>query len=136
MKIEKMELRWIDAALYGVCALLAMGLNLVSQAAVLWTGAGLLSALVVGTAVGFFSKYELDRRIVFVRVACKSPHNAGKLARYAGTAVLTTAVFWTAELVGLQLAGEMGRNAGAVCGLVVGYVAKFWLDARFVFGGR
>jgi len=122
------------AAVYGLLAVVATLANLVSQEAVLRAGLTLAAAVAVGTAVGLLVKYELDKRFIFRFRACNIGHNARTFVLYAGAGVVTTGIFWGAELAAHALVGgTLARNLGAAAGLALGYYVKYQLDLRYVF---
>ena len=58
-----------------------------------------------------------------------------KFGLYTLTGVGTTAIFWGSETLFWLLGRTQGmRETGAVLGLTIGYVIKYNLDYRFVFG--
>jgi putative flippase GtrA len=47
----------------------------------------------------------------------------------------TTAIFWSVEFGFDRIFGTAHmRYVGAVIGLAIGYIVKYYLDKRFVFG--
>lgn len=122
---------------YSVFAAVATAGNLGVQWAVLAAGAPLWGAIGAGTAVGLVTKFQLDSRLIFKQSACTSGNVAYRFILYAGTGMLTTGMFWGAELVGYACSGTaLGRNLGAVVGLAVGYWLKFRMDERLVFAAE
>lgn len=123
---------------YGAFAILATLANLLTQRLVL-AGAdapiGYGLALVSGTGVGLLLKYVLDKRWIFHDAVQSARAETGKFWRYTLTGIATTLLFWGAE-TGFWLVWktDLMREAGAILGLSVGYVVKYNLDKRFVFG--
>lgn len=116
-------------ARYALFAAIATAVNLATQhASLLMLGASLLAAMAAGTATGLLAKYVLDKRWIFHD---RSPARSRQLTLYAATGVLTTAVFWGAELTFAKLFAA--PYLGAVLGLSAGYATKYRLDRRFVF---
>jgi hypothetical protein len=120
-------------------ALVATSANLLIQAVVtaldptpyrFWT------ALTAGTGVGLVVKYLLDKHYIFDARHLTRPADIGKsFFRYAATGLLTTAVFWGAEL-GFHHAfpgWPAAKYVGGALGLAAGYVWKYQLDRRFTF---
>lgn len=131
---------------YGLFALIATLANLGLQRLVLLAGDAAVTvalALLAGTAVGLVVKYLLDRRWIFGVTGNEiGGETGGGLRRhgrsfslYSLTGVVTTAIFWGTELGFWYLGGTaLMRELGAVVGLSLGYVVKYRLDRRFVFG--
>lgn len=91
--------------------------------------------MLAGTAVGVLVKYVLDKRWIFRFRSAGLWDDARRLLRYGFTGAATTLLFWGTELAFLALfASQSAKYAGAALGLAAGYTAKYFLDARFVFG--
>jgi putative flippase GtrA len=91
-------------------------------------------AMFLGTAAGLASKYLLDRKYVFYYVPDSSIDDTKKFMSYTLTGVITTCIFWGTETAFDMLsANEDAKYIGAVTGLTVGYVIKYFLDKRYVF---
>ena len=127
---------------YGAFAGLAMLANLATQRAVLglWPGpegAALVPAMAAGTGVGLVVKYILDKRWIFGDDSRGVAAHGRKFALYTLMGGATTAIFWGSETAAwLIWRSDLAREAGAAAGLIVGYVVKYRLDRRFVFGAR
>lgn len=125
---------------YAAGALLAIMLNLLTQeitlAVVPATGLGLFPSVLAGTVAGLVFKYVWDKVFIFGFRAESTARDLRTFAAYSMTGVVTTAIFWAFEFGfdALFQTKEM-RYAGAVIGLVIGYVLKYRLDRRFVFAG-
>ena len=88
-----------------------------------------------GTVVGLIIKYLLDKRWIFADPSTGLRAHGGKFALYSLVGLFTTAIFWGAETVAwLAWGTNAAREAGAVLGLAIGYLIKYRLDKRFVFG--
>jgi hypothetical protein len=122
---------------YAVCAAAATLLNLVAQ----WLTFRiypeiryLALGLVVGTAIGLMSKYVLDKVFIFDDASLGLLDNLHKFTFYCITGIITTAIFWGAEIVfALANNAVSMRYVGALVGLSIGYFTKYHLDRRFVF---
>lgn len=92
-------------------------------------------ALVAGTGTGLVAKYLLDRRWIFFDRHRGLVAQGRQFSLYSLTGVVTTLVFWASETAFLLVFGTwtMAR-VGAAIGLTAGYVIKYRLDRRFVFG--
>ncbi len=128
------------ALIYSFFAIVAITANLLSQemTLALYSGAFELAiAILVGTAVGLVIKYLLDRKYIFKADTQPLNKDATQFIAYASTGVLTTMLFWGAELTFDYLFGSKeARYLGAVLGLSCGYYLKYQLDKRFVFTRR
>ncbi len=128
---------WRVALLYAGFAALATVANIGAQEVWLrcWHGPHAIAlSVLAGTAVGLVVKYVLDKRWIFRFQTQGAAHDGKTFVLYTLMGVLTTGIFWGFEWAFHQLWGtrEM-RYAGGVLGLAIGYVAKYWLDKRFVF---
>lgn len=126
------------ALLYGAFAILAVLANLGVQRLILSFGSGLLlfaSALFAGTLIGLLVKYLLDKRWIFHDHRQGLRHHGQKFTLYSAMGLVTTAIFWGMESsFWLVWKTDQMRELGAVIGLVIGYLVKYRLDRRFVFG--
>ncbi len=124
---------------YAAFAALAVGLNLATQGLALRLYAGPLNlpaAMALGTGAGLVAKYVLDRYWIFHRPSEGLADHAQTFALYAGTGVVTTALFWSVELASSAVFGRAFALWGGALGLVAGYACKYALDRRWVFGDR
>ncbi len=125
------------ALFYSFFALVAITANVLSQEITLALYSGsyeLALAILVGTAVGLVSKYLLDRKYIFKADTQTLSKDTRQFIAYASTGVLTTMLFWGAEITFDYLFGSKeARYVGAVLGLSCGYYLKYQLDKRFVF---
>ena len=91
-------------------------------------------AMFVGTLAGLIVKYILDKKFIFYHEVKNKKDDAKKFALYSLMGVFTTVIFWGTEIVfDLFLENENAKYLGAVIGLSVGYVIKYFLDKKFVF---
>ncbi|KAJ54133.1 polysaccharide biosynthesis protein GtrA [Actibacterium mucosum KCTC 23349] len=122
---------------YGAFAVLATVANLGAQRAVLAISDGTLGfaiAVFTGTAVGLVLKYVLDKRWIFDDRSTGMAAHGRKFGLYTAMGLITTAIFWGTETAfWLIWDSHAMRELGAVLGLAVGYVTKYFLDRRFVF---
>ncbi|MGB7240534.1 MAG: GtrA family protein [Sulfitobacter sp.] len=123
---------------YTVFAVIATIANLAAQRAVLAVDAsaiGFACAVFAGTAIGLVIKYVLDKRWIFYDASSGVKAHSQKFALYTAMGLVTTAIFWGTETLFWWLwHTDLMRELGAVLGLAVGYVVKYKLDRRFVFG--
>ena len=130
------------AVIYASFAVLATGVNLTTQWIVLKIVAPLnfdawielIVALSWGTCTGLIIKYCLDKRYIFHDVSTGAKVHARKFPLYVATGGVTTAIFWSAEIIGALIDPEGGGlYIGGILGLMAGYVIKYRLDKALVF---
>jgi putative flippase GtrA len=122
---------------YAIFALIATAANIGAQDLVTRTYSGafdIFASVVVGTGVGLFVKYILDKRYIFRFRARNVSHDTQTFALYTVMGLATTVVFWGFELGFHHIfeTKEM-RYLGGVIGLTIGYLTKYHLDKRYVF---
>jgi putative flippase GtrA len=122
---------------YALFAAIATVANLGTQRLVMRLGEQTLvfmAAVFLGTLVGLVIKYVLDKRWIFFDAGTGLKQHGQKFGLYTAMGLITTAIFWGAESAFWFIwHTEQMRELGAVLGLAVGYVVKYWLDRRFVF---
>ena len=125
------------ATVYVLLALLATICNIGAQDLFLLLYQGpydILLSVMVGTGVGLIVKYALDKRYIFRFKADNMAHDRQVFLLYSLMGVLTTFIFWGFEFTfHVLFQTDLMRYTGGVIGLVIGYVAKYELDRRFVF---
>ena len=91
-------------------------------------------SMVVGTVAGLLVKYALDKRYIFRFRARDVAHDSRIFILYSVMGSATTCIFWGVELAFNHVYGTAAmRYAGGFIGLAIGYLAKYYLDKRFVF---
>jgi putative flippase GtrA len=91
-------------------------------------------SILVGTAVGFFVKYLLDKRWVFLDIYDGHGAEIWKILVYGVFGVGTTLLFWGIELTFWRVGHTVeAKYLGAVIGLSLGNWIKYALDKRYVF---
>ena len=122
---------------YTLFAVIATAFNLLFQFLSLkaYSGYGdLIFAMCVGTGAGLVCKYILDKKYIFYHKPRSKTHDAQKFIFYSLTGVVTTIVFWSTEIAFDYLIDhEIAKYCGAVIGLSIGYVSKYFLDKKYVF---
>lgn len=122
---------------YVLFAILATLVNLSLQRYVLSFGenSSLLGlALALGTVSGLIVKYTLDKRWIFGDLSAGAIEQSKKFSLYALMGLITTIIFWGTETVfWLVWKTDTMRELGAIIGLSIGYLFKFWLDRQYVF---
>lgn len=121
---------------YVVAAVVSVIANLLSQEATVQASPAspLMVSIVVGTLVGFAIKYVIDKVWTF-RERYTTPLGEAQRVTVSGLfSVLTTFIFWGFELGFYAIwQTDFAKYTGAVIGLGIGYVLKFYLDRRHVF---
>lgn len=121
---------------YVLFAILAGACNLLVQEAVVralpqWP---LMLAILAGTGVGFFVKYLLDKRWVFLNRYEGHGAELRKITLYGFFSVGTTLIFWAVELGAWYLwRTSEAKYLGAILGLSLGNWVKYQLDRHYVF---
>jgi putative flippase GtrA len=91
-------------------------------------------AMFFGTLAGLVAKYILDKKFIFYHTPTDKKDNAKKFALYSLTGVFTTIIFWATEIAFDALSQDPNaKYLGAVIGLSIGYVIKYFLDNKYVF---
>lgn len=122
---------------YAIFALLSTALNLFFQYVSFALYSGFLSlyiAMFVGTLAGLVLKYILDKKYIFFHTPKSRADDGKKFFLYSLMGVFTTFIFWGFE-IGFDMAFESqnAKYAGALVGLSIGYIVKYFLDKKFVF---
>jgi putative flippase GtrA len=96
--------------------------------------APIMVSVISGTGVGFFVKYLLDKRWVFLDVYDGHATEIRKICIYGVFGVATTLLFWGIEL-GCWSAFRTieAKYFGAAIGLTLGNWIKYLLDKHYVF---
>ncbi len=96
--------------------------------------ASLYVAMFFGTLAGLVAKYILDKKFIFYHTPKDKKDDAKKFALYSLMGVFTTVIFWGTEIAFDTLSGNPNaKYLGAVIGLSIGYVIKYFLDKKYVF---
>ena len=101
----------------------------------LYSGFGsLYVAMFFGTLAGLVAKYILDKKFIFYHTPKDKKDDAKKFALYSLMGVFTTIIFWGTEILFDTLSQDPNaKYLGAVIGLSIGYVIKYFLDKKYVF---
>lgn len=123
---------------YILFAIIATSVNLFVQYCSFWLYSGnqsLYIAIFLGTVSGLIVKYFLDKKWIFKYRATSKKDDAEKFALYALMGIFTTAIFWLTEIAfDFTFQSEYAKYIGAVIGLGIGYLLKYNLDRKYVFG--
>ncbi len=96
--------------------------------------ASLYVAMFFGTLAGLVAKYILDKKYIFYHTPTDKKDDAKKFALYSFMGVFTTIIFWGTEIAFDTLSQDPNaKYLGAVIGLSIGYVIKYFLDKKYVF---
>jgi len=96
--------------------------------------ASLYLAMLIGTLAGLVVKYILDKKFIFYHKVENKKDDAKKFALYSLMGVFTTIIFWGTEIAFDALSSnEDAKYLGAIIGLSIGYIIKYFLDKKFVF---
>ena len=96
--------------------------------------ASLYIAMFIGTLAGLVVKYILDKKYIFYHTAKNKGVDAKKFLLYSFTGVFTTIIFWGTEIAFDYFSyNPNAKFLGAVIGLNIGYIIKYFLDKKYVF---
>ena len=125
---------------YSFFALIATIINLFTQfisLAIYSQDFSLYIAIFFGTLTGLIVKYILDKKYIFYYVVKDKKEDSQKFILYSIMGVFTTLIFWGFE-IGFDYIfdSEIAKYIGAIIGLSIGYITKYFLDKKFVFKGN
>ncbi|SFV61192.1 hypothetical protein MNB_SV-6-940 [hydrothermal vent metagenome] len=122
---------------YSIFALISTLFNLSFQyiSFSIYDGFGsLYLAMFIGTLAGLIAKYILDKKFIFYHKPKDKKDDAKKFALYSLMGVFTTIIFWGTEIMFDMIFDSVNaKYLGAIIGLSIGYVIKYFLDKKFVF---
>ncbi|EQL89589.1 gtrA-like family protein [Vibrio parahaemolyticus V-223/04] len=79
-------------------------------------------------------KYVLDKRYIFNFEVKSHSQDFKTFVMYSAMGVITTLVFWASEwMFDYWFETKQMRYIGAILGLSIGYITKYYLDKKFVF---
>ncbi len=91
-------------------------------------------AMFVGTLAGLVVKYALDKKFIFYHVVEDKKDDAKKFGLYSLMGGFTTIIFWGTEIAFDTIFQDPNaKYLGAIIGLGIGYVIKYFLDKKYVF---
>ena len=94
----------------------------------------IFSSILIGTLTGLFVKYLLDKKYIFKYTTKSQTHEFTTFFLYSLMGVITTLLFWITEYTfHLVYETKTMRYVGAIIGLSIGYITKYYLDKRYVF---
>tara|TARA_B110000908_G_C10264921_1_gene462817 strand:+ start:1376 stop:1783 length:408 start_codon:yes stop_codon:yes gene_type:complete len=122
---------------YTVFAVISTLFNLLFQylSFLVYTGFGsFYVAMFFGTLAGLAVKYILDKKFIFYHMPKDKKDDAKKFILYSLMGAFTTIIFWGTEIAFDTLYQDPNaKYVGAVIGLSIGYVIKYFLDKKYVF---
>lgn len=122
---------------YAIFALISTVVNIMFQYFSFLLYSGILSlyvAMLIGTVAGLVLKYVLDKKYIFFHTSKSKKDDSKKFFLYSLMGVITTFIFWGFEIIfDYMFISENAKYIGAVIGLSIGYVVKYFLDKKFVF---
>lgn len=96
--------------------------------------APIMASVLTGTGVGFFVKYVLEKRWVFLDRYDNHVAEIRKISIYGAFGIGTTLLFWLIELSFWHIWQTMeAKYVGAAIGLSLGNWIKYLLDRHYVF---
>lgn len=125
------------AVKYAIFAVISTLLNLFAQylSFLFYGGIGsLYLAMFFGTFAGLLSKYILDKKYIFYHKSRDRKDDSKKFILYSFMGIFTTIPFIVCE-IGFDyfLDYESAKYIGAITGLTIGYISKYYLDKKYVF---
>ena len=127
----------VIAIKYSVFAAISTFFNLLFQylSFLVYVGLGsLYVAMFFGSLAGLVAKYVLDKKFIFYHIPKGKKDDAKKFILYSLMGVFTTIIFWGTEIAFDALYQDPNaKYVGAVIGLSIGYVIKYFLDKKYVF---
>ncbi|MGF1841511.1 GtrA family protein [Vibrio atlanticus] len=94
----------------------------------------IIISMFTGTLAGLVVKYLLDKKFIFKFETKSQKQDITTFFFYSLMGVVTTVLFWVTEYTfDLWFETKIMRYVGAVIGLSIGYVTKYYLDKKYVF---
>jgi len=119
---------------YTIFAIISIIINLIFQTISFYFYKGVYSlyvAMFFGTVAGLLIKYILDKKFIFYHKTKSKIDEGKKFFLYSFMGVFTTIIFWGFEIAFDKLWDL--KYIGAIIGLAIGYITKYFLDKKFVF---
>lgn len=94
----------------------------------------IIVSMFTGTLAGLIVKYLLDKKFIFKFETKSQKQDVTTFFFYSLMGVVTTVLFWFTEYAfDFWFETKIMRYVGAVIGLTIGYVTKYYLDKKYVF---
>ena len=91
-------------------------------------------SMLTGTLAGLIVKYLLDKKFIFKFKTKNQKQDLTTFFFYTLMGVVTTLLFWVTEYTfDMWFETKTMRYIGAVIGLSIGYITKYYLDKKYVF---
>lgn len=91
-------------------------------------------AMLFGTLAGLLAKYILDKKYIFYHTPQNMKEDSRKFMLYSFMGIFTTMIFWGTEILFYTFFDTpYAKYIGALCGLSIGYIIKYYLDKKYVF---
>ena len=123
--------------MYVLFALIATVVNLLVQYICTTVYVGIYNLYVsmfFGTLAGLISKYLMDKKYIFNFKPKDKKKDFKTFILYAITGVITTLIWWGTEIsFDVFWGSKVAKYIGAILGLSIGYVMKYYLDKKYVF---
>jgi len=125
------------AVKYSIFAIISTLFNLLFQylSFLVYSDFGsLYVAMFFGTLAGLVAKYILDKKYIFYHTPIDRLDDARKFSIYSFMGIFTTTIFWGTEITfDTIFESPYAKYIGAVAGLTIGYIIKYFLDKKYVF---
>lgn len=119
---------------YVIFAIISIAVNLLVQCFVLIFVDVLYIAMFFGTFGGLITKYFLDKKFIFYYRSKNKIDDGKNFFMYSFFGIFTTLVFWGFEIsFDTVFKSDFAKYTGALLGLIIGYISKYFLDKNFVF---
>lgn len=118
---------------YCLFAFVSIACNMLAQLIILSLVHYIYLALFIGTGVGFFVKYFLDKKYIFYYETSDINQSIKNIFKYLLTSIFTTVIFWSFELFFYSYFGGWLTYIGGAIGLIIGFIIKYKLDKKKVF---
>jgi putative flippase GtrA len=126
--------------LYVAFAVIATCVNLIIQeitSYIVHSHYEIMISMFTGTLAGLLVKYLLDKKFIFIYEADSQKQDLMTFLLYSLMGVVTTLIFWITEYTfDMWFQTKTMRYVGAVIGLSIGYITKYYLDKKYVFVAR
>lgn len=126
--------------LYITFAIIATIVNLLTQEVtsnLIQHESEIIASMITGTLAGLVIKYVLDKRYIFQFTVDCQKKDLTTFFFYSLMGIVTTCIFWVTEYAfDAWFGSKTMRYVGAIIGLSIGYITKYYLDKKYVFVER